>query len=378
MRMPQKCPVHITNLRVANAGALSRVCADVNGSPLWFESRDALLTAAAEAFGSAMAPAAYALGADLIVDETVDQAWASNVRALQNVWRRWWGGRPVEIGSLGEEPHDASGAAGTALCFSGGVDSFYSLLQGPFEFDHLVFVHGYDIKLSDQARCAAAEASVREVASAVGAKAVVVRTNLREHPVFARAGWERAHGGALAAIGHLLRGFVGRFVLSASHPYWYDHPWGSHWDTDPLWSSSGLDMVHFGADQWRADKLRAVAGNPLIRRHLRVCWKHLSEHGNCGRCEKCIRTMLILAGAGQLEVFPVFGGGEGLAESVRRLPPLKRPLLKVYEDFPRDGMSPAVVEALDALLERSRGGRFSRLRWRLVDGVLNCRGTKNE
>ncbi len=370
--------VHIENLRATTERTVSRVCADVDGAPLWFESPDVRLEARPEAFCSAMLPAAFARGASLIVDATIDETWTANVRAVQDVWRRWWGGRKVDVGSKGEESRDTPRAKGKALCFSGGVDSFYTLLRGGFGFDHLVLVHGYDIRLSDRRRIAAAEASVREIAAAVGAKAVVIRTNLREHPTFVGAKWRRAHGGALVAVGHLLSDALGLLVLSASYPYCYDHPWGSHWDTDPLWSSSVLEIVHFGADHWRGDKLRAIAGEELVRQHLRVCWENLSEHGNCGRCEKCIRTMLILAGAGQLADFPVFGGGVDLAERICELPPLRHDLVKIYGDFPRDGMDRAVAAALEALIVRSRFAMYRRtlsmkwLRRRISNIVLGC------
>lgn len=367
--------VHIKNLCATTEGPVSRVCADVDGAPVWFESADVRLGARPEAFGCAMLPAAFAREANLIVDATVDETWAANVRAVQDVWRRWWGGRKVDVRPKAEESPDTARAKGKALCFSGGVDSFYTLLRGGFGFDHLVLVHGYDIKLSDQRRIATAEASAREIAAAVGAKAVVIRTNLREHPTFAGANWEKTHGGALVAVGHLLSDTVGLLVLSASYPYCYDHPWGSHWDTDPLWSSSVLEIVHFGADHWRADKLRAIAGEELVRKHLRVCWENLSERGNCGRCEKCIRTMLILAGAGQLADFPVFGGGVDLAERIRELPPLRRELVKVYEDFPQEGMDPAVAAALEALIARSRFPVYRRIlsmKWlgRRISGIV--------
>jgi hypothetical protein len=347
---------------------------------LWFESDDVQLRATPEAFGSALLPAAYARGADLIIDAAVDRRWAENVQALQKIWCRWWGGREAEVRFDGEKSCDTPQAKGRALCFSGGVDSFYTLLRGPVKFDCLVFVHGYDIKLLDQKRVAAAEASVRDIASAVGAKAIIIRTNLREHPAFKSVGWGMAHGGALAAVGHLLHDTVELLVLSASHPYCYDHPWGSHWDTDPLWSSSSLEVMHYGADHWRSDKLREISGESLVREHLRVCWKNLSEQGNCGRCEKCIRTMLILAGEGALENYPVFGGGRSLAQAISNLPPLQPSLVKVYEDFPLDKMDSDVAAELDALIARSRFRRERylwsvKLSWRRI--VNFVRGHKH-
>ncbi len=349
--------VRIENMRAVTEGGLYRACADVDGRLLWFESSDAELRPAPEAFGCAMLPAAVARRADLVLDATVDATWEVNIRALQRIWRRWWHCRRAVVRSQAVASPAGARAKGVALCFSGGVDSFFSLLRAGLGVDHLVFVHGYDIKLADLSRTAAAERSLREVAAAVGAKAVVIRTNLREHPTFLTADWERAHGGALAAVGYLLQGAVGTLAISASYPHCYEHPWGSHWDTDPRWSSSRLEVVHIGAEHWRADKLRAIADEELVRRHLRVCWENRSPQGNCGRCEKCIRTMLILAQAGCLEDFQAFDGGTQLVASIDELPFLRPELVPIYAGFMGDSTDRHITTALERLIARSRSRR---------------------
>jgi len=346
--------ITVANIRAANEGLVSRVGADVDGEVLWFESPDAPLRPQAEAFGCAALPVAIQHRANLVVDAPLDAVWLTNVRALQETWRQWWRVRPARIRPRAEERRPFAKARGVGLCFSGGVDSFYSLLRSGFAFDHLVYVQGYDVPLADAARAAAAEQSLREVAAAIGARAVVIRTNLREHPTFRGADWDRTHGGALAAVGHLLADRLGSLVLSSSYPYYHDTPWGSHWKIDPLWSSAQQEIVHYGAWLWRKEKLELIAGEDLVRRHLRVCWASHESRANCGRCEKCLRTMLVLALSGQLEHFPAFEGAADLAERIRALPPLSPTYFPNYEEFLRESRDPQVAEALRGLLARSR------------------------
>ena len=209
----------------------------------------------------------------------------------------------------------------------------------------------------------------------MGLAAVLIRTNLREHPLWRRkrwawrrwrwrrlrvARWERVHGGALAAAGHLLRPALRELRIAASYPLAFDRPFGSHWRLDPLWSSRALRVAHVGAEKWRTQKLLDLADEPLVRRHLRVCWRNLAPAGNCGRCEKCIRTMLILEGAGRLDRFPVFPSPAGLAREIDRLPSLGTDLMPVYRAFLATGLSRPVRDATVRLLQRGGARRPAR------------------
>ncbi len=54
-----------------------------------------------------------------------------------------------------------------------------------------------------------------------------------------------------------------------------------------------IEFVHYGAETWRADKLVSMTNVPVVHRRLRVCYADPRAEGNCGRCEKCVRTRLI-------------------------------------------------------------------------------------
>lgn len=88
---------------------------------------------------------------------------------------------------------------------------------------------------------------------------------------------------------------VDSLVIPSSYAYEDATPWGSHWDTDPLWSSPDkIRIIHDDASVNRRDKIIQLAAEPLVQRHLRVCWRNLAPTGNCSRCEKCLRTMTTL------------------------------------------------------------------------------------
>src|SRR4029078_454714 len=79
-------------------------------------------------------------------------------------------------------------------------------------------------------------------------------------------------------------------------------PWGSHPLLDPLFGTSALRFVHDGLGASRARKARPTRPTELARRHLFVCDNPNPGDPlpNCGRCEKCLRTMTELLFAGAL------------------------------------------------------------------------------
>lgn len=323
----------------------SRAEFDVLGEGLWFASSDLTLRASPEARAAAVAFGRTAAGTPM----GVDPQFAAGLGVIADKVHEWWGMemvRPVP-------GKDAPGPQpGRALCFSAGVDSFWSLLRcGPW--DDIVFVRGFDIPLSEVQRADEAEASVRAVAAAVGARAVVISTNLRLHPLWTSLDWGRTHGAALAAVGHTLIDHVGTFGISASYPAVQNVPWGTHPELDPLWSSRALSVQHLGAELWKREKLRLIADEPLVQEHLRVCWEHRRPGLNCSSCEKCIRTMCYLTQSGHLSLFKTFEGDD-LVGRVDSLPFLPAGVTLVWEPMAAEGLPDDLAAAVQRLLRRTR------------------------
>jgi hypothetical protein len=330
---------------------------------IWFESSDVTLRASVEAFTSAFLVPAAALERPLVVTAPVAADFAAGLPRILDIVGGWWdysrASPSLEIAAAPQraEPDrpPAAKPGGTALCFSGGVDSFYTLLAAGRHVDAMVFVHGFDIKLADELRSAAVEEHLRTVAAAVGARPVFIRTNLRSHPVYRATNWSRTHGGALAAIGHLLADNWSTLLISAAYSLDDPNSCGSHWDLDPLWSGAGLTVEHVGAECDRNEKLAALKDDPLVQRYLRVCWENRSERLNCSRCEKCIRNEVALAALGALDSFEVFESSATLAARVDGVRAVQlKSLLPRYHSALTLGLPPDVERAVRRLIERSR------------------------
>jgi hypothetical protein len=80
-------------------------------------------------------------------------------------------------------------------------------------------------------------------------------------------------------------------------------PWGSHPLLDCNFSSHELRVRHDGLRLSRLEKTRLLAGWDVALHHMRVCNKsdaYKADQLNCGKCEKCLRTMLALICLGAL------------------------------------------------------------------------------
>ena len=378
-----RAPVVVGPARATREGEVRRVTAEVDGEPAWIESADCDLLPAPEAFASAFLLPALHRGAPLEVAGPLDPAWLANVEQLMWIWQDWWeypvllprapgapepapAGRRVNgedalagRGPTAPAPSAAPGSGpavrpGVALFFSGGVDSFYSLLRCGAGPDRLVAVQGFDVALGDEPRMTALEGSLREVARARGLKAVVAHTNIRDHHLMRKAPWGRTHGGGMAAVGHALGDGVTEALISSSVALNRRHKWGSHWATDPLFGSGRLALRELGMEVKRLDKLRTLTDEPLVRRHLRVCWENRSAAGNCSHCGKCVMTRLVLHDCGVLDEFPVFEGTATLARDLDAYPVNTGFLnqLEALAASPR--LDPEVLRATRDLLKRSR------------------------
>ncbi len=289
----------------------------------------------------------------LRIDAPVSRVWRDNAAKLSAVWSSWWNYKPASLDVTLRSDSELR-APGTALAFSGGVDSLFALLAGPRP-DLLVAVHGFDIPLADEYRMLAFASSVEAVAAETGTHWTIVRTNLREHHSSGRRWlWERAHGGGIAAVGHLLANHIGTLGIAASYSENNQHRWGSTIGTDPLFSSDRVEIEHDGADHHRERKIHFLASSSVAHRHLRVCWENLSKSGNCSRCGKCLATMLLLAELGALDDFEVFTNTESLPAALDALPYLKNQINIVDRLVNRATLPPRVNDAARRLVVRSR------------------------
>lgn len=352
----------------------SRVQAEVAGDTVWFASDNASLEPVPEAYATAFFLPALQHGADLQSAAPLNAGWLENVSQAPPIFHKWWGFSdrlPIANSSQPTEgPPEPSNVRGIGQCFSGGVDSFYSLLRGQHKPDSLVFIRGFDIPLADTVRSQMFEDSLGAIADASGTRALTVTTNLREHALFKASSWEKGHGAALAAVGLVLSKEHDVLVIPSSYAYVNDTPWGSHWATDSLWSLPGrMQIIHDDATATRRQKVAAIAAEPLVQRYLRVCWRNTTPNYNCSRCEKCLRTMVLLELAGQLSHYHrAFDLGQNLGKLIDGLAVIPSHLIFLWEDMAAQQIEKDTKRAIHRLTRRSSssfGGRLLRLAHRL-------------
>ena len=259
-------------------------------------------------------------------------------------------------------PRPRTGRAAGAF-FSGGVDSTYTLLRNHDRYppgdarriQYLLLGHGLDVSLDDQALFTRVLATARDFADAHGVDLIPVRTNVRAFTT--GIDWGRyAHGPCLAAVGHVFSPLLHTLYVASGSWFTTLKPWGSHPDIDGRWSSERLEFVHHGIEATRAEKVRRIANSEVALRTLRVCWRNLDNEFNCGRCEKCLRTMFALSCCGVLHrasTFPPRLDPE-LISGLR----LKPNEVAFWEDNLRlaaaTGADPTLADAARRLAERSR------------------------
>src|SRR5262249_45931060 len=141
-------------------------------------------------------------------------------------------------------------ASHSGVFYTGGIDSSYVLQQLHPKLRYAIFVEGFDIPLEDADRLHRAGATLGATPAACGVEFMVVRTNLRSHPLFKLVRWGKNHIGALSAMAHLLGENVGTMYVAASD---VPPPWGSAPDLDAAWSSESVKIENFSAEMSRLD-----------------------------------------------------------------------------------------------------------------------------
>ena len=284
---------------------------------IWFDLPDSLqpqISSSGNPWLVLLLPLAVSLREPLRLEIPVDPVLLEGCHEILDVWQAWYPDRaPVPI----EAPVARLPSAmreGTGLFFSGGVDSFHSLIRrsGLVPEDHvaqvtdLLVIHGADIPLTDSDAFNRLRPRMADVAREFGAGLVDIATNARDTR-WGRADWPHlSHAALLIAAGLALEQRFARLLIASSANYGRLRPYGSHPITDPMFSTSETRIIHDAADVDRPEKVFAIAAHPAVLRHLRVCWLGKSD-ANCGRCPKCFHTMigLELAGTlGQSETLP--------------------------------------------------------------------------
>tara|TARA_R110000787_G_scaffold73084_3_gene162806 strand:- start:7852 stop:9102 length:1251 start_codon:yes stop_codon:yes gene_type:complete len=325
--------------------------------PVWIKSPVPLMQP--EAAGNALLCAtlvpAMSVNQTLEIPPPVDQRLIDTSATIAEIYQTWYSDFSLPKCNLDAESLEKKKAnTNVGLFFSGGIDSFYTLLRKRDSITHLIYVHGFDIPLGDHVRRQKMSESLNAIANDLGLKLLEVETNLREFSDIFCLWGQHYFGCGLAMIAHLLSPSISTVYISCDTTYLMLEPWGSHPLVTPLWSTSNSEQIFFGANASRLEKTRFIGDNAITTKHLHVCWEHRSSSTNCGECEKCVRTMAMLFVTGNLTSYSCFPHTL-TADLVRNIELDNLLTLPFWQDIlDSSGAYPDIHDAVEYILGRYR------------------------
>jgi len=240
---------------------------------------------------------------DLHVAGPVSARLLENLEEFQRAWAKWRPDlyTPVQVTAEVEVEAVASNSRDAVLTYSGGVDANFSLVrhasgaagrQGR-TLKAAVLVHGFDIPLDKPEMFTVARLNAEEILGPFGVPLCQVVTDWRQ----VGTKWESEFGTGLVSCLCQFNGVASIGLIGSDEDYGsLVLPWGSNPVTNPFLSSEDFTVTTDGTGYSRCEKVALIATFPNVTDRLRVCWEHptaeAGKGGNCGQCEKCLRTKM--------------------------------------------------------------------------------------
>lgn len=259
---------------------------------------------------------------DIICEAPVTEELLYNIReilipTLLNNDRR---NHPIKIQAklappLDKLPFAKTNCGGVGTGFSCGVDSFHALLKNldsdyPSQnLTHLTFMNVGNFHPGYGNRIPVVKEKIFEhsqaVAAAVKLPIIKIESNFQRVITMPNGFYHTFR--SIMVVYALQK--LWRVYYYASGYSFKDFTLKGNWQNDPayydlllldLFSIANLRLISAGGEGDRNDKIDFIADNPLAQKYLHVC---IRTGGNCGACEKCMRTLLSLDAAGKLDNF---------------------------------------------------------------------------
>lgn len=260
-------------------------------------------------------------------------------------WYAWYKANPsaitIEAKTQRTSPYQGMPRR-AATFFSGGVDALASVRwnrlnypkEHPLSFKDGILVYGLEIYKPEVFEYV--RNRMQGLAPDAGLTLIPIYTNVRsldEDWTF----WENEFEGAVfASIAHVLVPIFSIVSIASTHNIAYSHPHGSHPLLDPNYSSTDLQIRHELIILSRYERTRLLSDWKAALQSLRVCNRieaYQPEMLNCGRCEKCIRTMLALLACGVLDKTSAFPVNDLNEEWIASMEPLNDTTYPFYPEL---------------------------------------------
>jgi hypothetical protein len=306
----------------------------------------------------------------ILLEADICPGLRDGLQTVMALIKDWSGGtyRPLKIETrISSAVNRSNGHRRTGMFLSGGIDSLATLRvnklnfpeQHPGSIKDGFLIHGFDIggvikrgmKYPVFERAKAAMSLVAEDANVT---LIPVYTNIR-HLCDERDLWlNKFFGAVLAAVAHTFDSRLSLVYIASSYDIPNLAPCGSHPLLDPAYSSFDLTIKHTDLALSRLDKLRIVANWDVAFQNFRVCLANVTDRLNCGKCEKCVRTMTELVSIGALhktdafvenDISPEFFSGFDI--TIRHRAPFYEAVLPLLKKRGRDDLVKVIKGKLE-------------------------------
>ncbi len=242
---------------------------------------------------------AWATGSDIYLD-SIDSNYLKSLEAIKLNYKAKFNSFQSSTKFHINKVHESKYSTGKdALLFSAGIDSLYSYsIKKSLELD-LITIWGSDIPLNKHEYWNTYKERITQFSENEGKKAHFIKSNMRhivddsilkrEHTI--RSWWGLvSHGlmllgqcAPLTAYNHIGNLFIsssGKDITGAVSILA---------DDGGSWGATKCSVV--GLDKSRQEKIKQIVKTPSYLKYIKVCWESRT-HYNCGKCEKCSRTLL--------------------------------------------------------------------------------------
>jgi len=284
----------------------STIEADGKTFDVWYRVSNGPVANGVETFLAACLVPAMKLGCAIRTPAPISAKLYHGLLQYQQIMHRWFPELrlvPIETELHPDVPAERL-SPGVGSFFSAGVDACYTFFQHQEDLSACILIHGFDYLLEyGHVRQTVSQIAQRAMQS-LGKLLIEVDTNIRSFGDLYSHYRLQYHGCILGSVALLLAPQLHKVYISSTCTYDNLYPLGTHPETDPFWSNDQVNVIHDGCDTMRWQKTRRIAQSDTVLKILRVCISgshHSAEQFNCGKCEKCIRTMMDLRLAGALD-----------------------------------------------------------------------------
>jgi len=255
---------------------------------------------------------AWAVGADVYVNE-LDKNYIDSLAKIKFVFKEFYPQfscvTDLYVNKVVSNQFNNEKQSNYGLLFSAGLDSLTSFVRHKDKNPELLTIWGADIPICERDFWEKVKKQINLFGNSNGVNTSFIKSNVRQllnSNLLARdykvSGWWGSIYHSLILLGlvaplTVIKG-IGTVLIAATHTRELKGPWGSHPLIDNNIAWADVKVVHDGYELSRQEKLKyLIKHSPKSLSHLRVCYSSHSRY-NCGRCEKCLRTItaLILEG----------------------------------------------------------------------------------